>query len=317
MSEPQRCVNTNAALTTAPIFREIRAMADAILSLCGIYTIKHIASGKVYVGSAKNIARRWKRHKSDLGCGRHHSIKLQRAWEKYGAQAFEFSIIESVGTFNDLVPREQYWIDQLSAYSGGYNSRPLAESSLGVKHSPETCAKVGARSRAAWADPEYREMMRVARSGRKLSEETRAKISAASKGRAGKKQSAETIAKRGETIRERVEAGLITLARNVTPEQLAAMNLASRSPEARAKHKASLTGKKQSIETRAKRSESMREYLMQTPPKMISEETRAKMSAAQKGVPKRKEDIERRVATLMAKNAEKRLLAQPCLPGID
>lgn len=88
-------------------------MADAIVASSGIYTITHTASGKAYVGSARSIQRRWKRHITDLNCERHHSVKLQRAWAKYGADAFQFLIVEAVEVEDDLVRREQYWIDRL------------------------------------------------------------------------------------------------------------------------------------------------------------------------------------------------------------
>lgn len=46
----------------------------------GVYAIRHLLSGKCYVGSAKNMRRRWGRHRADLVAGSHHSVKLQRAW---------------------------------------------------------------------------------------------------------------------------------------------------------------------------------------------------------------------------------------------
>ena len=50
----------------------------------GIYQIKNTLNGKVYVGSAKDFEKRWKRHFKDLENGVHSSIKFQRSFNKHG-----------------------------------------------------------------------------------------------------------------------------------------------------------------------------------------------------------------------------------------
>ncbi len=62
------------------------------LSVAGVYTIIHVASGKTYVGEALNIRTRWSGHFSCLQKGNHNNYYLQRSWNKYGAEAFEFKI---------------------------------------------------------------------------------------------------------------------------------------------------------------------------------------------------------------------------------
>ena len=42
----------------------------------GIYKIKNIINGKVYIGSAIYFIKRWSVHKSELKNNKHHSIKL-------------------------------------------------------------------------------------------------------------------------------------------------------------------------------------------------------------------------------------------------
>lgn len=58
----------------------------------GVYIIRNLANGKVYVGSSVNISARWCKHRIALEAGTHHSIKLQRSWVKYGRDAFAFDI---------------------------------------------------------------------------------------------------------------------------------------------------------------------------------------------------------------------------------
>lgn len=94
----------------------------------GIYRITNVASGGIYVGSAINTERRRKHHWWCLSRGRHSNQRIQRAWNKYGADAFEFAILE--------LAREQIWIDEL---------RPTYN--LGVERSPETKSKLSASLR--------------------------------------------------------------------------------------------------------------------------------------------------------------------------
>ncbi len=60
----------------------------------GIYNIIHKESGKYYIGSSKDIKKRFNRHLNELKRNIHHNIYLQRAWNKYGGKSFEFKIVE-------------------------------------------------------------------------------------------------------------------------------------------------------------------------------------------------------------------------------
>jgi group I intron endonuclease len=76
-------------------------MTDAKLSpspelRSGIYSITCLQTGKVYVGQAMDIESRWNAHYQTLIAGTHENNYLQRAWIKYGPDAFAFEIIEIV-----------------------------------------------------------------------------------------------------------------------------------------------------------------------------------------------------------------------------
>lgn len=88
-------------------------------AICGIYKITNKLNGKAYVGSSKDIHKRWDKHKKDLKGKRHHNAKLQRAWNK-GDIELEFSILEECSQ-DILFDREQHWMDTLDTYSSGYN----------------------------------------------------------------------------------------------------------------------------------------------------------------------------------------------------
>lgn len=165
--------------------------AEAILASSGIYVIRNKINGKRYVGSAAEFSRRFRRHKGCLARKEHHSLKLQRAWDKYGADAFEFVVLEVVDKAQ-LLEREQYWIDALSAYGpNGYNMIPKAANHLGAKRGPEASARMSAGQRGRKHPPEtIAKIIAAIKQRPPMSDETRAKLSAAN---AGAKRSPEAI----------------------------------------------------------------------------------------------------------------------------
>lgn len=181
-----------------------------------IYQIKHIESGRVYVGSAVNPRHRCNEHRSRLNAGIHSSRYLQNAWNKYGEDAFAFEIIEPVLFTEDLITREQYWIDTLRAADNryGFNVMSNATSPVGVKRSAETCAKLteirrkeasdpavrarlAEQSRAYWSSPEAREKNRIQKQKDGANPEIRARMSAAQKAYAAKPGVRERLSERG------------------------------------------------------------------------------------------------------------------------
>ena len=70
--------------------------------ISGIYKIVNIKNGKMYIGSSKNIKRRWSVHKSALKNNRHHSTYLQRAWNKYGKENFVYEVIKEIPNASDI-----------------------------------------------------------------------------------------------------------------------------------------------------------------------------------------------------------------------
>lgn len=122
----------------------------------GIYQIRNTVNGKRYIGSAINIYNRWATHKKFLNKGRHHNTPLQRAWDKYGKDAFVFELIEDCEK-SRLINREQYYFD---VRKPEYNISPTAGSCLGIKFTDE-----------------HRQKLRLAKLGCVLSEEHKENIS--------------------------------------------------------------------------------------------------------------------------------------------
>jgi group I intron endonuclease len=111
---------------------------------CGIYKIENITNGKIYIGSSVDIRERWRRHKKDLKKNKHHSEYLQRAWNKYGEQAFLFTVIEYVKDDCLLLEKEQYYINLYDSYHNGYNANEFSDRHM---ISAETKKKIGKSSK--------------------------------------------------------------------------------------------------------------------------------------------------------------------------
>lgn len=94
----------------------------------GIYIIRNLVNGKVYVGSSVDLCRRKEQHLSDLRRGSHINAHLQRAYNHYGLESFEFEVLEQVEDTTSLIAREQHWIDVHSASEPdmGYNKASIA-----------------------------------------------------------------------------------------------------------------------------------------------------------------------------------------------
>lgn len=148
----------------------------------GVYKITCTANGKVYVGSSINFQKRFADHVTALNSGSHHSIKLQRAWNKYGKSSFCFSKL-LICAEKHLLFYEQIVLDFYSASVSGYNICPTAGSCLGIKKSPESIKKTADKLRGRKLSKEHAEKLRMSHIGRVTSDETKAKISKAHKGR--------------------------------------------------------------------------------------------------------------------------------------
>lgn len=108
-----------------------------------VYKIQNKVNGNTYVGSALSEKQRRRRHFKDLRNGKHHCKPLQRAYTKYGKEAFIFEVLETIDDPKGLISREQFWIDNLNPK---YNICRVAGSSLGVKHRKDVVLKNKARN---------------------------------------------------------------------------------------------------------------------------------------------------------------------------
>jgi len=147
-------VNDNPHLAEAPV----GSCLPSTFKGPGIYGIRHDASGRVYIGSSKNVSSRLRHHFGRLQLKNHRSRHLQRAWNKYGPEAFTVILLETVVAGETLVEREQFWLDYFHAYTKGFNSRPKAESPVGAKWTEAQKKKLRGYRRGVWTPSSHRKV---------------------------------------------------------------------------------------------------------------------------------------------------------------
>ena len=87
-----------------------------------IYYIINTINKKRYIGKTIDINRRINRHFSDLRANKHHSKELQRAFNKYGEDAFTVKVQEYQNiTEKELNILEIQKIKEYNSYYNGYN----------------------------------------------------------------------------------------------------------------------------------------------------------------------------------------------------
>jgi group I intron endonuclease len=139
----------------------------------GIYKIYCKENDKTYIGQSCDISRRFAEHKKRLKSQKmkHNCVYLENAWNLYGPDAFEFSIIEECSN-DKLNEREQHYFD-LYGKEKLFNIALCAEApGRGRKVSEETKQKLRELNTGK-NNPNY---------GKKISEEHKKILSESKKG---------------------------------------------------------------------------------------------------------------------------------------
>ena len=196
-----------------------------------IYKITNKTNGKIYIGqTTSTLKKRWSQHKSDKkGCCR----LLFAALNKYGENNFSVEILDYAENIEELNDKEEYYIEYLNTLTpNGYNlltggknkthseesKRKMSESRrgsnnpmFGKTHDKKARKKISDAQKGNQnclgikRSEETKNKLAAARTGKKLSKNTKRKISKAISGinhpNWGKKLSEETIRKKSEAMK--------------------------------------------------------------------------------------------------------------------
>lgn len=169
--------------------------------LSGIYQIRNIVNGNIYIGQSVDLYFREKRHFSELRHDRHHSRHLQHAYNKYGADNFVFEVLIYCKP-EELTRLEQEIVDRASP---AYNiCRECVETSKGVKRTEESRKKSSNSHRGVPLSEEHRKHIGESGRGRPVSQKTRSKMSVANIGKRHSEESRRkmSLSRAGKTLSE-------------------------------------------------------------------------------------------------------------------
>ena len=153
------------------------------MQFSGIYEIRNLENNKRYIGSSNNIHRRWLGHRWDLENNRHHSKHLQKAWDKYGSDVFQLFVLEAV-LVEELEERERYFVELYDSTNGdfGYNETFGGKGCPGRKISQDTRDKISKSNKGRTLSDISKQRISEAGIGRKHTQETKEKMSKSRKG---------------------------------------------------------------------------------------------------------------------------------------
>ena len=124
-----------------------------------VYLITNRINGKVYVGKAKVVSRRWAHHKYQARSG--HKTLLHKAIRKYGTKNFLVTTVASCATEDDAYECERIVIAQTKSNDRvvGYNRTNGGRGLDGYRAAEETRQKQRALKRGTQVSPETRSLM--------------------------------------------------------------------------------------------------------------------------------------------------------------
>lgn len=87
-------------MTRKEIINEYKNMKPRI----GVFQIRNIVNGKVFIEGSTNLDKIWNRHQTELRFGGHRNKALQQDWNSMGAESFVFEILSEIVQPEDGTP---------------------------------------------------------------------------------------------------------------------------------------------------------------------------------------------------------------------
>lgn len=153
----------------------------------GIYKITCTANGKFYIGRTVDYRKRIRQHMNDMIRHDHKNPIIQGCYDKYGVDSFEFELIEPMDVDSEtMIQREQELLDRYIGTENCMNVNRSADVFCDVPFTEERRAKIAMARKGKKGKPKTEEQklhMHNVMMGHKLSEETKRKISESHKGK--------------------------------------------------------------------------------------------------------------------------------------
>jgi hypothetical protein len=99
-------------------------------TIMGVIQIRNKENGKLFVAAYPNLKNKWLTIREQLDRGKHMNAGLQADWKAYGADAFEYLVLEQTEADEAkdkawaLKQMEQSWHERLTPYEDkGYHKK--------------------------------------------------------------------------------------------------------------------------------------------------------------------------------------------------
>ena len=169
------------------------------MPICGIYSIKEISTGKIYIGQSVDIKRRWSKHRKTRPTTL-YEYNIEQLCCRGILNMLEIYFIKKLNTLEpnglNIQAGGQTWS---MVYTEEMRKR-LSEAFTGRVFSDEHKEKIGAAHKGRVFSEETRRKMSESAKKRRASKETREKMSAQRLGRKGKPRSEEVKNKISEKL---------------------------------------------------------------------------------------------------------------------
>ncbi len=116
--------------------KEIKKRYKETLTPMGVFQIRNLVNGKIFIGSSMNLPGRKNRFESDFTLGTMMDHVLQKDFLDHGRDNFTFEVIDNLEPKEDpaydykedLKTLEELWIEKLQPFDDkGYNKRKLRQ----------------------------------------------------------------------------------------------------------------------------------------------------------------------------------------------
>jgi len=114
--------------------KELNKQYAQTMQPMGVYQVKNLVDGKIFIASSQNIPGKINSCKFQLSNGSHMNKALQEDFNRIGLENFTFEIIDllepkedtKMDYTDDLKMLEEIWIEKLQPFNEhGYNKRKI------------------------------------------------------------------------------------------------------------------------------------------------------------------------------------------------
>ena len=132
----------------------------------GVYMIKSILNPNlIYIGSSKNLRKRYREHYNELRNKKHKNKKLQNYVNKYGINSLNFFVHIIEKDLNKIRVLEKEEIHKYNTYRKGFNLTDDTDVAQKAMWTEELKRKLSESARIRQSKPEVKERLKIQNTG--------------------------------------------------------------------------------------------------------------------------------------------------------